>query len=220
LFSPSLHTEKGNVLIDITLLAMFIPTFFMVSITPGMCMTLAMTLGMSIGIRNTLWMMWGELIGVAIVAIASVIGVSAIMLQFPQIFAVLKLIGASYLLYVGINMWRSKGKLAISLSNDSAKSVSKGSLFNQGLITAIANPKGWAFMISLLPPFINKQYALTPQLSVLVAVILVSEFTCMMLYATGGKTIGKVLSQQSNVKRLNQISGTLMIAVALWLTIS
>jgi len=192
----------------------------MVSITPGMCMTLAMTLGMSIGIRNTLWMMWGELIGVAIVAIASVIGVSAIMLQFPQIFAVLKLIGASYLLYVGINMWRSKGKLAISLSNDSAKSVSKGSLFNQGLITAIANPKGWAFMISLLPPFINKQYALTPQLSVLVAVILVSEFTCMMLYATGGKTIGKVLSQQSNVKRLNQISGTLMIAVALWLTIS
>lgn len=199
---------------------MFIPTFFMVSITPGMCMTLAMTLGMSIGIRNTLWMMWGELIGVAIVAIASVIGVSAIMLQFPQIFAVLKLIGASYLLYVGINMWRSKGKLAISLSNDSAKSVSKGSLFNQGLITAIANPKGWAFMISLLPPFINKQYALTPQLSVLVAVILVSEFTCMMLYATGGKTIGKVLSQQSNVKRLNQISGTLMIAVALWLTIS
>jgi threonine/homoserine/homoserine lactone efflux protein len=183
-------------------------------------MTLAMTLGMSIGIRNTLWMMWGELLGVAIVAIASVIGVSAIMLQFPQIFALLKLIGASYLLYVGINMWRSKGKLSISLSNESSKSISKRSLFNQGLITAIANPKGWAFMISLLPPFINKQYALTPQLSVLIGVILVSEFSCMMLYATGGKTIGKVLSQQSNVKRLNRISGTLMIAVAFWLAIS
>jgi threonine/homoserine/homoserine lactone efflux protein len=183
-------------------------------------MTLAMTLGMSIGIRNTLWMMWGELLGVAIVAIASVVGVSAIMLQFPQIFALLKLIGASYLLYVGINMWRSKGKLAISLSNDGPKSISKHTLFNQGLITAIANPKGWAFMISLLPPFINKQYAITPQLSVLVVVILVSEFTCMMLYATGGKTIGKVLSQQSNVKRLNRVSGTLMIAVALWLAAS
>jgi len=180
-------------------------------------MTLAMTLGMSIGIRNTLWMMWGELLGVAIVAIASVIGVSAIMLQFPQIFALLKLVGASYLFYVGINMWRSKGKLAISLSNDSPKNISKRSLFNQGLITAIANPKGWAFMISLLPPFINKQYALIPQLSVLVTVIMISEFTCMMLYATGGKTIGKVLSQQSNVNYLNRVSGTLMIAVALWL---
>jgi threonine/homoserine/homoserine lactone efflux protein len=183
-------------------------------------MTLAMTLGMSIGIRNTLWMMWGELIGVAIVALASVIGVSAIMLKFPQIFSILKLIGAGYLLYVGINMWRSKGKLAISLKKDSPVKISNSSLFNQGLITAIANPKGWAFMISLLPPFINKQYALIPQLSVLVLVILVSEFTCMMLYATGGKTIGKVLSHQHNLKTLNRVSGTLMIAVAIWLAIS
>lgn len=183
-------------------------------------MTLALTLGMSIGIRNTLWMMWGELLGVAIVAIASVIGVSAIMLEFPRFFVLLKLIGASYLLYVGINMWRSKGKLAILLSDDAQRSISKRVLFNQGLITAIANPKGWAFMISLLPAFINTQYALIPQLSVLVAVILVSEFTCMMLYATGGKTIGKVLSQQSKVKHLNRVSGSLMIAVALWLASS
>lgn len=183
-------------------------------------MTLAMTLGMSIGVRNTLWMMWGELLGVAIVAIASVIGVSSIMLQLPQFFALLKLIGAVYLLYIGINMWRSKGKLAISLSHDPRLSISKRSLFNQGVITAVANPKGWAFMVSLLPPFINKQYALIPQLSLLVAIILVSEFTCMMLYATGGKTIGKLLTQQSNVKLLNRISGTLMIMVAIWLAIS
>jgi threonine/homoserine/homoserine lactone efflux protein len=207
-------------LLDITLLSLFIPTFFLVSITPGMCMTLAMTLGMSIGIRNTLWMMWGELIGVAIVAIASVIGVSTVMLQFPQVFVFLKLIGASYLFYIGINMWRSKGKLAISHSNNAPMTISKRHLFNQGFITAIANPKGWAFMISLLPPFINKQYALIPQLSVLVTVIMISEFTCMMLYATGGKTMGKILSHQNNVKQLNRISGTLMILVALWLALS
>ena len=53
---------------DFALLAVFIPTFFFVSITPGMCMTLAMTLGMSIGVRRTLWMMLGELVGVALVA--------------------------------------------------------------------------------------------------------------------------------------------------------
>ena len=207
-------------LLDFHLLSLFIPTFFIVSITPGMCMTLAMSLGMSIGIRNTLWMMWGELLGVAIVAMASVIGVSAVMLEFPQIFAVLKLIGASYLLYVGVNMWRSKGKLAISHTNNAQVTISKRHLFNQGFITAIANPKGWAFMISLLPPFISDQYALAPQLSVLVIVILFSEFICMMLYAAGGKTLGKILSHQNNVKRLNRISGTLMIFVALWLALS
>ena len=66
---------------DITLLLLFIPTFFLVSITPGMCMTLAMTLGMSIGISKTLWMMWGELLGVALVAISAVVGVSAMMIK-------------------------------------------------------------------------------------------------------------------------------------------
>jgi|TARA_B110000208_G_scaffold159005_1_gene193446 threonine/homoserine/homoserine lactone efflux protein len=206
-------------LIDTTLLALFIPTFFLVSITPGMCMTLAMTLGMSIGVRNTLWMMWGELLGVALVAILAVIGVSSVMLKFPQFFNVLKIMGAAYLFYVGINMWRSKGKLAISDAIQVIK-INKRQLFNQGLVTAIANPKGWAFMVSLLPPFINPSIPLTTQLAVLVAVILVSEFTCMLLYATGGKTLGRLLTQGDNVRRLNKVSGTLMILVALWLAAS
>lgn len=206
-------------MIDFTLLVIFIPTFFLVSITPGMCMTLAMTLGMSIGIRKTVWMMWGELLGVAIVAIAAVIGVSALILQYPAIFNLLKWLGATYLFYVGINMCRSKGKLALG-EGEKKTNAGKRHLFNQGLITAIANPKGWAFMISLLPPFINSQLALAPQLSLLVIVILCSEFTCMMIYATGGKTIGKLLTQTENVKLLNKISGTLMIGVAIWLALS
>jgi len=205
--------------IDTTLLVLFIPTFFLVSLTPGMCMTLAMTLGMSIGVRNTLWMMWGELLGVGLVAILAVIGVSSVMLKFPQLFGVLKIIGATYLFYVGINMWRSKGKLAISDAIQTIK-INKNQLFTQGFVTAIANPKGWAFMVSLLPPFINPTMPLTTQLTVLVTVILVSEFSCMLLYATGGKTLGRLLTQGDNVKRLNKVSGTLMILVALWLAIS
>ena len=183
-------------------------------------MTLAMTLGMSIGVRNTLWMMLGELLGVALVAIAAVIGVSAIMLKYPQVFNILKIVGAGYLLYVGINMWRSKGKLALNNNEEQTITINKKQLFNQGLITAIANPKGWAFMVSLLPPFINQNISLPIQLTLLVFVILVSEFTCMMLYATGGKTLGKILDQDNNVKLLNKISGSLMIIVAWWLAIS
>lgn len=75
---------------DFTLLAVFVPTFFFVSITPGLCMTLALTLGMTIGVRKTLWMMSGELIGVGIVATAAVLGVAAIIAENPQIFMFLK----------------------------------------------------------------------------------------------------------------------------------
>lgn len=205
-------------MVDFTLLSLFIPTFFFVSITPGMCMTLAMTLGISIGVKKTLWMMYGELIGVATVASLSVIGVAAVVAKFPSVFLVVKLFGACYLLYIGINMWRSKGKLAISQGND--KAFDKTTLFKQGLITAIANPKGWAFMVSLLPPFINPNVAFVPQLVTLIAVILISEFICMTIYATGGKTLSKILIQQNNVQLLNKISGGLMMLVAAWLAMS
>ena len=206
-------------MIDITLLSLFIPTFFIVSLTPGMCMTLAMSLGITIGVRKTFWMMYGELLGVATVAIASVLGVATIMTEFPQLFQAFKILGALYLFYVGVSMWRAKGKHATTLEQQ-PQVIKKRSLFQQGFFTAIANPKGWAFMISLLPPFISQTLPLAPQLSILVAVILVSEFICMTIYATGGKTIGKVLTQRNNVKLLNKISGSLMIVVAIWLASS
>ncbi len=184
-----------------------------------MCMTLAMSLGITIGVRKTFWMMYGELLGVATVAIASVLGVATIMAKFPQLFQSFKILGALYLLYVGINMWRTKGQLSDD-SNQYQQAIKKRSLFQQGFFTAIANPKGWAFMISLLPPFISQTLPLAPQLGILVTVILISEFICMTIYATGGKTIGKVLTQRNNVQLLNKISGCLMILVAIWLAIS
>lgn len=184
-------------------------------------MTLAMTLGMTIGIKKTAWMMLGELLGVAIVAISAVIGISTVMLQYPLIFSTLKLIGAAYLAYIGVNMCRSKGKLAIGETDlTGTQKYSRSSLFKQGFITAIANPKGWAFMISLLPPFINAQYPMPAQLSVLIAIILLSELICMTLYATGGKTIGAILTKRNNVQLLNKISGSLMVCVGIWLAVS
>ena len=204
-------------MIDTTLVAIFIPTFFLVSITPGMCMTLAMTLGMSIGVRRTMWMMIGELIGVAIVAIAAVLGVASVMLNYPELFEILKWLGGAYLAYIGINMWRSRGKMAIG--ENKPDDVSRYALFTQGLVTAIANPKGWAFMVSLLPPFINVERDVAPQLAVLLTVIMFTEFTCMLAYATGGKSLRLFLSRGDNIKWMNRIAGSLMIAVGLWLAL-
>jgi homoserine/homoserine lactone efflux protein len=203
-------------LVDFTLLALFIPTIFLISISPGMCMTLAMTLGISVGYKKTLWMMWGELLGVALVAIAAVLGVAKIMLSYPEVFTFLKIFGAGYLTYIAINMWQAKGKLSIDKSGKT-QNISKKGLLQQGFITAISNPKGWAFMVSLLPPFINSQQSLVPQLIILVAIILISEFICMTLYATGGKTLARYLTKNNKISHLNKISACLMMIVALWL---
>lgn len=203
-----------------TLLSMFIPTFFFVSITPGMCMTLALTLGMSVGYRRTLWMMIGELAGVALVSISAVLGIAAIMLNYPWLFVVLKFIGGAYLLYLGIEMWRSRGKLAINLETQTTLPKGNWNLILQGFVTAIANPKGWAFMISLLPPFIDQNADLAPQLTVLISIILMFEFICMSLYATGGKGLKRILGHSENVRVMNRVAGTLMMGVGVWLLLS
>lgn len=209
-----------EVVLDISVLVVFIPTFFFVSLTPGMCMTLAMSLGMSIGLKRTFFMMIGELVGVGLVALSSVIGVAAIMLNHPEIFMIFKYVGGGYLLYLGIQMWLSRGKMAVSTcSNLNPIKISNFSLAMQGFITAIANPKGWAFFIALLPPFINKEYPLAPQISVLLSIILFFEFICMTIYATGGSTLRKFLQSSDNVKLMNKVAGTLMIGVGIWLAL-
>ncbi len=60
-------------------------------------MTLALTLGMSVGYRRTLWMMIGELAGVALVSISAVLGIAAVMLNYPWLFTFLKFGGGAYL---------------------------------------------------------------------------------------------------------------------------
>lgn len=182
-------------------------------------MTLALSLGMSIGYKRTLWMMVGELIGVALVAVSAVLGVAAIMLNYPWLFTAFKILGASYLAYIGLQMWRSKGKLALSGEHTEAVKGKDWDLVVQGFVTAIANPKGWAFMISLLPPFIDASYPITPQLVALVSIILACEFICMTLYALGGKGLKRILGYSNNVKIMNRITGSLMMGVALWLFI-
>jgi len=198
------------------LLSVFVPTFFFVSVTPGMCMTLAMTLGMSIGVKRALWMMLGELTGVGLVATLSAVGVAALLLNYPNVFTLFKYAGGMYLLYLGIQLWLSKGRMALKHAVD-GPGATRAQLIAQGFITAIANPKGWAFFVALLPPFLDATQPLATQLASLIAIILTLEFGCLLIYATGGRTLRSLLMQSGNVRIMNRIAGTLMAGVGLWL---
>ncbi len=205
---------------SLTLIALFIPTFFFVSLTPGMCMLLALTLGMSIGVRKTLYMMYGELIGITIVALGAALGVATLMLKLPQVFFVFKFIGAAYLIWLGYQMWQSRGRLVITTGQSSNSQVTAKELAFNGFITAIANPKGWAFMIALLPSFIDAKQPLGSQLTVIIVLLVTLEFTALMIYACGGKALRHLLLNKNNVKLMNRISGSLMVLVGCWLGVS
>jgi homoserine/homoserine lactone efflux protein len=199
-------------------LAVFIPTIFFISITPGMCMTLAMTLGLKIGLRRTLWMMLGEVCGVALVAVSAVMGAATIILNYPSLFNWLKWLGGLYLIYLGAKMFWVSSR--VSLNTETELVLSRYALISQGFITAIANPKGWAFMLSILPPFIQVSQPITYQLFALVSIIMLSEFICMLIYASGGKGLKTLLNRGNNIRWMNGVSGTLLIGVGIWLALS
>jgi threonine/homoserine/homoserine lactone efflux protein len=205
---------------ELSVLALFVPASFFASVTPGLCMMLALSLGITVGVRHTLWMMVGELVGVALVALATVLGAAVVMVQYPTVFQLFKYCGGAYLAWMGIQMWRSRGQLASLDAAQGRARPSAKALIVQGFITAVANPKGWAFFIALLPPFINQSKPLAPQLSVLIATMLLLETLCLLIYAGGGQALSRLLERAENVRLINRISGTLLLLVGAWLALS
>jgi homoserine/homoserine lactone efflux protein len=203
---------------DLTRLIAFGGSFFLVALSPGLCMNLAMSLGINIGVRRTLWMMAGELTGIALVGASALLGVAALLLKAPTLFAVFKWVGAAYLLYMGWQAWRAQPSRPEQSTGDSRRS--RSSLILQGFVTAVANPKAWAFFVALLPPFVDQRRPLLPQLLALLALMLIIEFICLQIYAHGGRALSEQLHRRGKARWLNYIAGTQMMGVGIWLALS
>ena len=193
------------------LLWVFIPTIAAISLTPGMCMTLAFTLGLSQGYRRTLWMMWGELAGVAMVVSTCVMLLAWIQSLSEVYFALLSLVGGSYLLWIAYRLWTQPARFS---SGENQPHLSDGALLSLGYMTAVVNPKGWGFMIALLPGFMSVEYSTPQQLAAFLGVMLPSEFLSMTLYATGGSGLRRFLTTERHLANLNKVAAGLMVLVA------
>jgi threonine/homoserine/homoserine lactone efflux protein len=201
---------------SLSLLLTFCFSYFLIALSPGLCMTLAMSLGISIGPRRTLWMVWGELTGIALLGTAAALGVSALLMQAPLVFKVFKILGAAYLFMLGWQSWRAPAG-SLRGTGDSGAPASRRSLLLRGFVTAVSNPKAWAFFMALLPPFIDHDRALAPQLAVLLSLMVVIEFGCLMIYALGGRALAEWLFRKGEARWLNRASAALLFVVGFWL---
>ena len=195
------------------LILLFIPTIAAVSLTPGLCMTLAFTLGLSIGYRRTLWMMLGEMVGVATVFIATFWGLGWLLSRDPHYFKLFSLIGGAYLLYLSLILFRQPPE---KLMTKQLGNTSAASLTGLGFITAVSNPKGWAFLVALLPGFVVTESPLVPQFAMMLIIMLSTEFLSMTLYATGGQWLATRLSNDSGLLSVNRIAASMLSLAAVW----
>jgi threonine/homoserine/homoserine lactone efflux protein len=198
---------------SLDLILLFIPTIAAVSLTPGLCMTLAFTLGLSIGYRRTLWMMLGEMVGVATVFISTFWGLGWLLSRDPLYFKLFSLIGGAYLLYLSLILFRQPPE---KLMTKQLGDTSSASLTGLGFITAVSNPKGWAFLIALLPGFVVTESPLVPQFAIMLIIMLSTEFLSMTLYATGGQWLATRLSNDSGLLSVNRIAAGMLSLAAVW----
>ena len=194
------------------LFGLFVVTIAAVSLTPGMCMTLAFSLGLSQGYRRTLWMMAGEMTGVIVVVSTTVYLLGWLLRLDPMWFNALALLGAVYLLWIARQLWLADPALA---EQRTAGTLTPLSLAVLGFTTAIMNPKGWAFMVALLPGFMDAEKALFPQLVLLLSVMLTTEFISLSLYAGGGRWLRQFLGEGARLGVLNKVAASLMVGVSI-----
>ncbi|MFO1402298.1 MAG: LysE family translocator [Steroidobacteraceae bacterium] len=195
-----------------THLLAFCASYFLIAVSPGLCMMLALSLGVSIGVRRALPMMLGEMAGIALVGAAVMAGIAALLLNAPRAFVAFKIAGAGYLLWAAWLTW----KAPVATAGAAVRSDPRA-LFSQGFITAVSNPKAWVFQASLLPTFIDTRAALVPQAIGLLVLMVALEFASMLLYARGGRSFGAWLLSRGHGRILNRVSALLMVGVALWL---
>ena len=220
----------------------FISTFF-ISATPGPNMLLAFQYGMNYGVKRTLWTLAGLSLGLFILLLSTLLGLDVISRQSPWLLDIIKIVGAVYLIYLGINSWRDTGNKSLmedaremsaevnaemlsntgsigtlaprSLSSAAVRAVpSNIVLFRTGVWVSLSNPKAILFFAAFFPKFINFSAPLWPQYVLLTVGLFLSETIWQIIYTLGGKQLAGWLDTGQRLAWLNRSCGIIFIFIA------
>ncbi|MFB4391869.1 MULTISPECIES: LysE family translocator [unclassified Pseudomonas] len=151
------------------------------SLTPGPNSLLALTHGALYGARRTLFTIVGGVFGFSALIALAMFGLSALLQTSASVLVVLKWVGGAYLLWLGVQLWRSP---PLHLEQARGKALlSNAGLLRQGFFSALANPKVLLFYGAFLPQFIDPQRPLALQFVVMAATFASVEFIVEYLLA-------------------------------------
>jgi threonine/homoserine/homoserine lactone efflux protein len=154
----------------------------------------------------------GGSLGFATVVGFSMFGIGALLAANVGLLVVLKWLGGAYLVFLGIQVWRSP---ALAESRKVISNSSGGRLFQAGLLSAISNPKGILFFVAFLPQFINPAESLFLQFLVMASTFVVIEFIYELMVASLADRIQPWLKRVG--KNFNRVFGSVFIAIGVLL---
>jgi len=194
---------------------LFVATVFVVSAIPGPNMLLVMTVSAQHGLRRASAAMAGCLSALVLMLAVSAAGLGVFLQAWPAMFDALRLIGAAYLIYLGVKAWRSAPLAPAADAAAAARTTqpvrSLPALYRNGFLVAGSNPKAILFAAALLPQFIDAGRPTLPQFGVLVATFAVIEVSWYLVYAAFGVRIGATLRSERVTKVFNRLTGGVFV---------
>ncbi|MGD1888888.1 MAG: LysE family translocator [Cohaesibacteraceae bacterium] len=189
----------------------YVVACFVVLAVPGPTILLVISYALSQGKRAALSTVVGVGLGDAIAVTVSLAGLGAIMATSATAFTVLKWVGAAYLVYLGIKMWRTEPKLNLEDQPD----ISQRKMTLHTTIVTALNPKGIAFFVAFLPHFLNPAAPAVPQLALLGTTFVVLGIVNAALYALFAAHLRTRISQPGTQKWANRAGGTMLLGAGL-----
>jgi threonine/homoserine/homoserine lactone efflux protein len=171
---------------------------------PGVIAIVARALGA--GLRPTLPMLFGLVLGDVIYLAAAILGLAYVASTFGTLFIVIKYTGAAYLVWMAIGFWRA----GVTAETIDAKSDGDEALagFVAGLLVTLGNPKTMVFYLALLPTLIDMTAVTVADFTILIAVTFLVLVAVMVPYAGLAGRARIFLRTPRALKALNRFAAT------------
>ncbi|MCB1470669.1 MAG: LysE family translocator [Rhizobiaceae bacterium] len=177
-------------------------------IIPGPTILLVVSYALGQGWRTALPMAAGVALGDFTAMTLSMLGIGALLLASATVFTVLKWVGAAYLIYLGIKLFRAGGSLDAKPRTDAASAGKM--LVHAWLVTAL-NPKSITFFVAFLPQFLSHDGDFFTQMLIFEATFLTLAFVNAFGYALVASRARNIVRDPRAITIFNRTGGTLLV---------
>lgn len=185
-----------------------------IALSPGSGAVLSMTHGLAYGVRAASATVLGLQLGLAVILLVAGAGVGAVLVASATAFTVVKVVGAAYLIWLGIKQWRApvQGRAPGGEALPAKAGVpSLRERLALGFFTNVTNPKGIVFMVAVLPQFIDPTKPLWLQLLVLLVTTISVDLVVMHGYAFLASRLQRWLATARARRAQNRVFGGVLM---------
>lgn len=182
---------------------------FIFGLTPGPGVFAIVARALAQGFRPTLIFILGIITGDLVYLVFAALGLSVIATQYAELFSVVKIGGGLYLVYLGVQTWRSAKHAETGLAPAPEGSRARGYL--SGLSVTMGNPKVIVFYVAFLPAFVDLGALSWPDLALMTAVVIFSLLASLLVYAGLAAKARAFFRSVRAVRNLRRGAGALMV---------